>query len=526
MSSLVQALAVIAITLLAIYIFIQRTKVVISLRKRAQMEKDMAKEREATADILNLSKEVIGASDTEQEMSFLPQFVKYAQRTLKATGSAVLQAGDDGLFYGCAVAGIFPPLRSVTPQVKQQLMAHEKKHTEMFKRMKASFTCTDIEELCREKGFAFFYNTTPIWFPEDFGQEAPRILIAPIKIASRIVGCIIITSKDDFDSHRLTESDGRYLIRLAEIASLTLEVLTVFKERQEYKDQLQSAREDGMMQVSTGIIHNIGNAITVAKLSVIELQEKISHKREERPETLIVDEMLPVLREKIADNSISQFLKEDEIGSQYINILAELMAHRESSLDEATEQLKSLSDKLFHISEIIELQQRFVGELGTENMTQLGTVIDSAIKIFEETFNKRGIKIITEVDPATPEVLIDSSMMTQVIMNILKNSVEAIDIENDKAKSYEVNIKLACREIEGAPMLEVFIGDNGPGMTPEIKEKIFNFGYSTKGGGASRGFGLHSCMDTIKKYNGKILVESELKKGTSFKIYIPASSGV
>ncbi len=521
---LMQAIEVLIIAVLVTFLIIQRTKVVISLRKRALMEKEMNKEREATADILNLSKEVI--ADSEQELSFLPQFVKYTQRTLKATGAAVLQVGDDGLFYGCAVAGIFPPLRSVTPQVKQQLMAHEKKHTEMFKRMKTSFTSTDIEELCREKGFAFFYNTSPIWFPEDFVQEAPRILIAPIKVGNKISGCIIVTSKDDFDSHRLTESDGRYLIRLGEIASLTLEVLTVFKERQEYKDQLQSAREDGMMQVSTGIIHNIGNAVTVAKLSVIELQEKIAHKREERPETLIIDEMLPVLKEKISNGSIDEFLRDDEIGSQYVDILIELMGHRQTSLDEASAQLKSLSDKLYHISEIIELQQRFVGELGTENMTQLASVIESAIKIFEETFNKRGIKIITNIDQSVPEVLIDSSMMTQVIMNMLKNAVEAIDIENDHSKSYEVNISLSADEANGVPSNLIIIGDNGPGMTPEVKEKIFNFGYSTKGEGASRGFGLHSCMDTLKKYDGNIEVDSEVRKGTTFKISVPVSTGV
>ena len=518
---IIEPIYIVTIILLIAYIVLQRSKVIICLRQRLQMEKDINKERDATADILNLSKEVI--ADSEQEKSFLPQFVKYAQRTLKATGAAVMQVRDDGLFNGIAVAGIFPPLRSVTPQVKQQLMAHEKKHTEMFCRMKSTFTASDIDELCSEKGFAFFYNTSPIWFPEDFVQEAPRILIAPIRVASKITGCIIVTSKDDFDSHRLTEQDGRYLIRLAEIASLTLEVINVFRERQEYKDQLQSAREDGMMQVSTGIIHNIGNAITVAKLSVIELQEKIAHKREERPETLVLEEMLPTLRSKVKDGTIKEFFTADEIGRQYLDIAQELMVHREQSLDDASAQLKSLSDKLFHISEIIELQQRFVGELGTENMTQMGNVIESAIKIFEETFNKRGIKISTEISHSAPEVLIDSSMMTQVFMNMLKNAVEAIDIENDHSKTYQLSICLKEEEIDSVPMLVVEIGDNGPGMTPDVRDKIFNFGFSTKGGGISRGFGLHSCMDTVKKYNGKIFVESELKKGTHFRVCIPAN---
>jgi len=501
------------------YIFILRIKMAVIVRKRQQAEKEVNKEREATADILNLSKETISASDNDIE--FLPQFIKYTLRTLKATGAAVMRTGDNNLFTGVAVAGIFPPLRSVTPQVKQQLMAHEKKHTEMFRRFKSTFTTTDIEELCREKGFACFYNALPIWFPEDFIQEAPRILIAPIRIGNRITGCIIATSKDDFDSHRLTEADGRYLIRLAEIASLTLEVLNVFKERQEYKDHLQSAREEGMMQVSTGIIHNIGNAVTVAKLSVLELQEQLVTKVEERPETLLLDEMLPMLKKHIDAGDVGPFLTQDEIGKQFADIMKELVTHRNHSIEAAEHQLQSLSDKMFHISEIIELQQRFVGELGTENMTQMANVIDASIKIFEETFNKRGVKIETEISPSAPEVLVDPSMMTQVYMNIIKNAVEAIDQENDHKKTYQLKISLAEEEIDGIPMLVTAIADNGPGMTPEVREKLFSFGFSTKGTSRCRGFGLHSCMDTVKKYDGRIVVETELKKGTTFKICLP-----
>lgn len=519
------ALILLVICILAItYIVMLRTHIFIEARKQAQMIKDIEKEREATTDILTLSKEII--SDSEHEFSFLPQFVKYALRSLKATGAAVLQSGENDLFYGVAVAGIFPPLRPVAPQVKQQLMAHERKHTEMFMRFKSSFTCADIEKLCGEKGFAFFYNTSPIWFPEDFVQEAPRTLIAPIRVGAKITGCIIVTSKDDFDSHRLTETDGRYLIRLAEIASLTLEVMNVFRERQEYKDQLQSAREDGMMQVSTGIIHNIGNAITVAKLSVLELQEKIVHKKEERPEVLIIDEMLPELRRQLDAGTLEKFLHDDEVGTQYLAIMEELLRHRDQSLESAGAQLKSLSDKLYHISEIIELQQRFVGELGTENMTQLSSVVENSIKIFEETFNKRGIRIQTDLNQGLPEVLIDSSMMTQVVMNILKNAVEAIDYENDHSKTYGLDIRLYQDEIDNNRVLVVSIADNGPGMTPEVRERIFNFGFSTKGEGAARGFGLHSCMDTIKKYNGKIIVDSEMKKGTTFRICIPLGAKI
>jgi signal transduction histidine kinase len=454
-------------------------------------------------------------------MDFLPNFVEYALRTLKGTGGAILECDKDGSFYGCAIAGTFPSLREVSVQVEQQLMAHAKKHTESFRGYKVKFSALDIDEICGEKGFAFYRNQCPIWFPERFIREAPRILMAPIKVKNKTLGCVIITSNDDFDSPKLTEEDGKYLVRLTEIASMSLEVLRVFRERQEYEINIQTAKEEGMMQVSTGIIHNIGNAVTVAKLSVLELQERLSSKKEERPETLIMEEILPNMKEKLANGSLEAFLKNDDIGCQYFEIIVELLRHIGKTNNDSVEQLKSLSSKLYHISEIIELQQRFVGELGTENMTQLSSVLDSAIKIFEETFNKRGVRIETEFSDEVPEVLIDSSMLTQVVINFIKNAVEAIDSEQEASKDYHLKLRLYNNELVGEPGSIIEIEDNGPGMPEDVRSRIFDFGFSTKGAGAGRGYGLHSCMDTIKKYNGNIEVESEPGKGTVFKIFIP-----
>jgi sensor histidine kinase regulating citrate/malate metabolism len=58
-------------------------------------------------------------------------------------------------------------------------------------------------------------------------------------------------------------------------------------------------------------------------------------------------------------------------------------------------------------------------------------------------------------------------------------------------------------------------------MSNEVKSNIFNFGFSTKGNEKTRGYGLHSCLDTVEKYGGKINVESEVGKGTTFFVYLP-----
>lgn len=515
---------VLIITIIALLVIIvfQRARLIVMRRTSHSLKKGIAKERNATADILHISKEVIASQEKEKE--FLPYFIKYTVRSMKATGGALLLCGEDNHFYGCAVSGTFPPIREVTAQIEGQLLAHDKRHTEFIKGYKTKFVADDLEKACADQGFAFYQDKAPEFFPERFVREAPRCLIVPIKFRDQIYGCIIVTSKDEFDAHKLCQNDGLFLMRLAEIASLCLEIIKDFRKRQEYEQHLQSAREEGMMQVSSGIIHNIGNAVTIAKLTVTRLLDKVTAKKEERPETLILEEIIPRLQKELESGTVEKFLKEDKAGKQYLDIIQELLTHVGKNAEDAFGMLQSLSDKLFHISEIIELQQRFIGELGTENMTQLTGVIDSSVTIFDESFNKHGFKIDCNLDKNVPEVLIDASMITQVFINIIKNAVEAMVTEKNPDKKYQLKIRLKEEGKNNKTYAVTEIEDNGPGITPEIKAKIFEFGFSTKTAtnSSSRGIGLHFCVDCINKYGGSIDVDSKVGKGTTFKISLPA----
>ena len=516
-----EILLILLAVLLAVVTVILRTKLIIIKRISASLFKGVTKERNATADILRLSRRVIASRSKEKE--FLPYFIKYTVRSLKANGGAILLSGDDDAFVGCAISGTFPPLKEVSPQIEGQLLAREKRHTEFMRGFKTKFTTHELKKLCGSNGFAFFDHEAPESFPERFINEAPYSLMAPIKIDEKIYGCIIVSSKGDFDAHSLSRNDGVYLIRLAEISSLCLEVIKAFKKRQEHEYQLQVAREEGMTQVSSGIIHNIGNAITIAKLAVNSLINNFNVKPEDRPENFILKSIIPRMEKELAKDNLDNFIKNDPQGKEYFSGMKELLSHIGTNAGESSEMLKSMSDKLFHISEIIELQQRFIGELGTENMTQLKKVIESSVMIFDESFNKRGFKIDVDLDEKVPEVLVDSSMLTQVFINFIKNAIEAMRAENDKTKKYTLSITLKTEKRDDKDYAVIKIKDNGPGISNSVKEQMFEFGFSTKKqkNSSSRGIGLHFCMDSVKKYGGFIDIDSEIDKGSCFIICIP-----
>jgi signal transduction histidine kinase len=185
--------------------------------------------------------------------------------------------------------------------------------------------------------------------------------------------------------------------------------------------------------------------------------------------------------------------------------------------------INSISAKLHHISEIIELQQRFMGELGTENMVQLGNILDASVVIFEESFNKRNVTISQDINRELPEVLIDSSVIMQVFINIFKNAVEAISEENSSNKKYNIFLSAKKALLEGKNYVVIAIRDNGPGVPDEIKKKIFDFGFSTKknDGRASHGVGLHFCVNSVAKYGGRMELDSKQGEGAEFRVILP-----
>ncbi|MDD3119306.1 MAG: hypothetical protein PHQ27_09020, partial [Victivallales bacterium] len=227
MNFIIGGTAVITITVIGYAVYLWRRGFYLR-KKLLGFQRNVAREREAAADIVALARNVIAAGN---ENLFLPQFVRYVLRALNADGAAILQSGDGSSLCGLAIAGSFPPLQAVAPPLREQLLAHDGRHTEFFRQFRAPFSAADLVALCGDRGYAFFDHTCPSWCPEDFTADATRILLAPIRPGNRIAGGIIVTSRNDFEARQLTEADGELLARLAEIAAMTLELLNRFHER-------------------------------------------------------------------------------------------------------------------------------------------------------------------------------------------------------------------------------------------------------------------------------------------------------
>lgn len=116
-----------------------------------------------------------------------------------------------------------------------------------------------------------------------------------------------------------------------------------------------------------------------------------------------------------------------------------------------------------------------------------------------------------------PMAMCYASNLNQVFMNILSNAAHAIKDEGD------ITIKTWVNKEAGEQFIFISIKDSGQGMTKEVRDKIFEPFFSTKGAGQGTGLGMSISYGIIKKHGGEIEVNSEPGKGAEFMIKIPVN---
>jgi signal transduction histidine kinase len=124
-----------------------------------------------------------------------------------------------------------------------------------------------------------------------------------------------------------------------------------------------------------------------------------------------------------------------------------------------------------------------------------------------------GITVERDYRPPLPPLLMMRGHLSEILVNLMQNAREAMQGQG--------TLRLAARAREGGTV-EIVIQDSGPGMVPEVLERVFEAYYSTKEGGT--GLGLAIVKHNVEIYGGQIRAESELGQGTRFTLSLPAQT--
>lgn len=185
----------------------------------------------------------------------------------------------------------------------------------------------------------------------------------------------------------------------------------------------------------------------------------------------------------------------------------------------ATEGSRGLIQQLLAFSRKSEMQLEYVF---------LNLEIKSLLPMVEGMISK-SITLETDLEDELPPVLADHTMISQILLNLVLNSMDAmpdggvLNIETSQFRLKESQI-FAGRELEPGEYLKLTVGDDGVGMDDQTMEQIFEPFYSTKGGEEGQvgsGLGLSTVYGIMKQHNGWISVKSRPSVGTRFDLYFP-----
>ncbi|MGQ0665809.1 MAG: PAS domain S-box protein [Nitrospiraceae bacterium] len=162
------------------------------------------------------------------------------------------------------------------------------------------------------------------------------------------------------------------------------------------------------------------------------------------------------------------------------------------------------------VRQLLDFSQQHEPEFSPADINR---IVDQVLVLTTHLFAPNHIRLETELGHGLPSIMVDRHMIEQVVMNLILNAVQAM-------KSGGV---LTIRTAVAEGICRVEVRDTGSGIPPSVLPRVFDPFFTTKGEGEGTGLGLSVNLGIVERHGGKILVESEVGKGTLFTLCLPVS---
>lgn len=272
------------------------------------------------------------------------------------------------------------------------------------------------------------------------------------------------------------------------------------------KELVERAHRAGMADIATSVLHNVGNILS----SVTTSSQLIRSTVEARTLTAL-KRANNLLRDNF--DTVEEFILKNPKGKKLLLYYLELEKLFDRDYQKISEHLDSLMVKIDSIREVIMAQQSFASTGFQSEQQQLSKVVEDAISILDNSMGRHEITL-ERYYQAVPPLMLQKTKMVHIVINLLKNAKEAML----SLPVGEKKIQVTVDRDEG--WAYVRIADTGCGIPPDLIEKIFSHGFTTKKNG--HGFGLHSCANAMTEMGGSLYAESDgVGKGATFIVELP-----
>ncbi|WP_224364900.1 trifunctional serine/threonine-protein kinase/ATP-binding protein/sensor histidine kinase [Hyalangium versicolor] len=276
--------------------------------------------------------------------------------------------------------------------------------------------------------------------------------------------------------------------------------------RQAQARLVDTARAVGMTEVASNVLHNVGNVLTSAVINLEMMQRAVGSSRVGK-----LKQATKLLLENRQD--LPGFLAPGARGGSLPDYLAALADELMSEQTRLIEDVEAMGRHIEHIRAIVQVQQTYARTSLMEEECDLGQLIQDALRIQMPALQRHGVTVRRELSPV-PRMKVDKHKVLQILINLISNAKYALDAVPEAERHLSVRLG-----VEGS-WVRIQLEDDGVGIAPEVREKLFSHGFTTRKNG--HGFGLHSSALAAQILGGRLTLESAgLGKGAVATLDLP-----
>ena len=270
---------------------------------------------------------------------------------------------------------------------------------------------------------------------------------------------------------------------------------------------LQAQKLESVGQLAAGIAHEINTPAQFISTNIAFLQEAFIESSQALTSLLVfftgrrndtVTEAELTASEEIVDHLDWDYLKE-----------------------EIPRAIAQSQEGIRRITSLVEAMKEFAQPLGrSKTACDLNRIIETTITVASNRWSSVAT-VVTDLDPGLLPVPCIADEMSKVFLNLLINSVQAIEEKNgDQPEAEKGRIAFSTRQLEG--QAEIRISDTGCGIPEQIRDRVFDPFFTTRDVGEGIGQGLAIVHDVVTgKHQGTLSFETEPGAGTTFIIRLP-----
>lgn len=302
---------------------------------------------------------------------------------------------------------------------------------------------------------------------------------------------------------------GHYFFRREEAED------AVRKARQQQaaqREMLETARQAGMAEIATNVLHNVGNVLNSVNVSaeLISVRVRDSESAGLARAVTLMDEHAPHLGDYLTNDPRGKMLP------AYLRQLAQALQEERQAI---AEELAALTKSVRHIKEIVATQQSYAGMSSVVETVQVLDLIEDALRINTGGLVGHDVQVLRHFEQV-PTLLLDKHRVLLILVNLIGNARHAMHrAATDGAHRLTLRVGVCGSEAE-PQRLQIAVADTGEGIAPENLIRIFAHGFTTKKDG--HGFGLHSCVLAAQEMGGTLTAASDGPgRGAVFTLELP-----